>query len=44
HFNVFAIPTILILLEGKEFFRKSRNMSVNEVIREIQRPYEIMMS
>ncbi|WP_415396807.1 thioredoxin family protein [Sulfurimonas sp. CS5] len=44
HFNVFAIPTILIYLDGKEFFRKSRNMSVDEVIREIRRPYEIMTS
>ncbi|MFA6195785.1 MAG: thioredoxin family protein [Sulfurimonas sp.] len=44
HFSVFAIPTVLIFLDGKEFLRKSRHMSVDEVIREIQRPYEIMMS
>ncbi|MCK9473619.1 thioredoxin family protein [Sulfurimonas sp.] len=44
HYSVFAIPTILIFLGGREFLRKSRNMSVGEVIREIKRPYEIMMS
>lgn len=44
HFSVFAIPTVLIFLDGKEFLRKSRHMSVDEVIREIKRPYEIMMS
>jgi len=44
HFGVFAIPTILVFLDGKEFLRKSRNMSVDEVIREIKRPYEIMTS
>ena len=44
HFGVFSIPTILIFLDGKEFLRKSRNMSVDEVIREIKRPYEIMTS
>ncbi len=44
HFSVFAIPTVLIFLEGREFLRKSRHMSVDEVIREIKRPYEIMMS
>lgn len=44
HFGVFAIPTVLIFLDGKEFLRKSRHMSVNEVIKEIQRPYEIMTS
>ncbi|MBU1658594.1 thioredoxin family protein [bacterium] len=44
YFSVFAIPTVLIFLDGREFLRKSRHMSVDEVIREIQRPYEIMMS
>ena len=42
HFGVFSIPTVLIFLDGKEFLRKSRHMSVDEVIKEIQRPYEIM--
>ena len=43
-FGVFAIPTVLVFLDGKEFLRKSRHMSVDEVMREIQRPYEIMLS
>jgi len=44
HFGVFVIPTVLIFLDGKEFLRKSRHMSVDEVVREIKRPYEIMVS
>ncbi len=44
HYSVFAIPTVLVFLEGREFLRKSRHMSVEEVIREIKRPYEIMLS
>nr|WP_321267591.1 thioredoxin family protein [uncultured Sulfurimonas sp.] len=44
YFGVFSIPTILVFLDGKEFLRKSRNMSIDEVIREIKRPYEIMKS
>jgi len=44
HFEVFAIPTVLVFLDGKEFLRKSRHMSVDEVIREIKRPYDIMTS
>lgn len=44
YFGVFAIPTVLIFLDGKEFIRKTRHMSVDEVVREIQRPYEIMTS
>ena len=44
HFGVYAIPTVLVFLDSKEFLRKSRHMSVDEVIREIKRPYEIMTS
>lgn len=44
HFGIFTIPTILVFLDGKEFLRKSRNMSIDEVIKEIKRPYEIMKS
>ena len=44
HFGVFAIPTVLIFLDAKEFLRKSRHMSVSDVINEIKRPYEIMTS
>jgi len=44
HFDVYAIPTVLIFLDGKEFVRKSRHMSVHEVMDEIRRPYEIMIS
>lgn len=44
HFSVFAIPTVLVFLDGREFLRKSRHMSIDEVIKEIKRPYEIMMS
>jgi thioredoxin-like negative regulator of GroEL len=43
YFSVFAIPTVLVFLDGKEFLRKSRHMSVDEVVLEIKRPYEIMM-
>ena len=44
HYSVFAIPTLLVFLDGREFLRKSRHMSVDEVIAEIARPYEIMFS
>lgn len=43
HFSVFAIPTLIVFLDGREFLRKSRHMSVGEVIDGIRRPYEIMM-
>lgn len=43
-FSIFAIPSVLVFLGGREFLRKSRHMSVDEVIKEIKRPYEIMNS
>lgn len=42
--GVFTIPTVLIFLDSKECLRKSRHMSIEEVVREIKRPYEIMTS
>ena len=44
HFGVFAIPTLLVYLDGKEFLRKSRHMSVDQVVQEIKRPYDMMIS
>lgn len=43
-FNVFAVPTVLVFLEGKEFIRKSRNLSIASFIQELKRPYQIMVS
>ncbi|MCP3850025.1 MAG: thioredoxin family protein [Gammaproteobacteria bacterium] len=44
HFGVFTIPTVLIFLDGKEFLRKSRHMSITEIVSEIKRPYDMMTS
>jgi len=44
HFNVFTIPTVLIFLEGREFIRKSRHMSVDGIMTELSRPYKMMFS
>lgn len=43
HFGVFAIPTVLVFFQGREFFRKSRHMSVGEVVEAIRRPYNLMV-
>jgi len=42
HFGVFSIPTAIIFLDGKEFARVSRNVSIPALISQIQRPYEIL--
>ena len=38
-FGVFAVPTIIVYFDKKEFARKSRNLSVQGFIDELQRPY-----
>ncbi len=42
-YNVFSIPTLIVFFEGKEFVRKSRYMSVDEVVAEIERVYNIVI-
>lgn len=42
-FQVLAAPTVILFLEGKEFIRKYRTMSVDGLLQEIQRPYTMLM-
>ncbi len=42
HFNIFSVPTILVFLDGKEFARESRNVSVGQLVEKIERPYSMM--
>ena len=43
NFSVFSIPTILVFLDSKEFFRKGRNLSVQAFVEELRRPYNLFM-
>jgi len=40
--QVFAVPVILVYFEGREFFRKVRNISLIELEKEISRPYHLL--
>lgn len=40
--QVFTVPTILFHLDGKEFIRKSRNVNLNVLAEELERPYNMM--
>jgi len=42
--QIFSVPTIVVFLDGKEFARESRNISVDLFVDKIKRPYEIMSS
>lgn len=42
--QVFAAPTILVFFDGRETIRKSRNIGLDELHREIARPYSMIFS
>ncbi|MEE4287203.1 MAG: thioredoxin family protein [Mariniphaga sp.] len=42
--QVFAAPTILVFFDGRETIRKSRNIGIDELRREISRPYTMIFS
>lgn len=42
--QVFAAPTILVFFDGREYIRKSRNIGIGELQREIDRPYSMYFS
>ncbi len=39
--SIFAVPTVLIFIDGQEFVRFSRNISINQLVEQIKRPYEM---
>ena len=42
--SIFTIPTVVVYLAGKEVFRKSRHIGVEELRGTIERPYQLMFS
>ena len=43
-YGVFTVPTIIVFFDKKEFARKSRNLSVQGFVTELQRPYNLFFS
>lgn len=37
--SIFTVPTIVIFFDQKEFFRKSRNIGIQELENDLKRPY-----
>lgn len=42
--QIFTAPTIVIYFGGREYIRKSRNIGIQELYNEIDRPYSMMFS
>ncbi|MEA3443530.1 MAG: thioredoxin family protein [Bacteroidota bacterium] len=40
--RIFAVPTLLVFFDGKEYIRKSRTIGLGELEQEISRYYDMM--
>ncbi|MFW6202702.1 MAG: thioredoxin family protein [Marinilabilia sp.] len=40
--SIFSVPTVLVFFDGRETFRYSRNISLDELKTAISRPYNLM--
>ena len=42
-FSVFSFPTLLVFLDGHEFFREGKNISIHQFIENLKRPYTLLL-
>jgi thioredoxin-like negative regulator of GroEL len=42
HFQVFSVPTMIVYLQGQEFAREGRAVSLHQLTQKLERPYGIM--
>ena len=43
HYRVFSVPTMLVFLDGREFIREGRAVSMYRLEETLQRPYSMMI-
>ena len=44
HYQVFSVPTMIIFMDGREFSREGRSVSIHQLIEKLKRPYQMMLS
>jgi thioredoxin-like negative regulator of GroEL len=44
HYQVFSVPTMIVFLDGKEFVREGRAVSLHRLKEQLSRPYAMMTS
>ena len=42
HFQVFSVPTMIVFLDGREFIREGRAVSLHQMTEQLKRPYSLM--
>ena len=42
HFQVFSVPTMIVFMDGREFAREGRAVSLHKLEGQLERPYRMM--
>ncbi|MCF6244881.1 MAG: thioredoxin family protein [Sulfurovum sp.] len=42
HYNVISLPTMIVFLDGHEFVREGRSVSLHKMTEQLKRPYFMM--
>jgi thioredoxin-like negative regulator of GroEL len=42
HYQVFSVPTMIVFLDGREFVREGRSVSLHKMTEQLKRPYRMM--
>jgi len=42
HFQVFSVPTMIVFMDGREFAREGRAVSLHQLTEKLKRPYQMM--
>jgi thioredoxin-like negative regulator of GroEL len=42
HYRVFSVPTMIVFLDGREFVREGRAVSMHKMTEQLKRPYSMM--
>ncbi len=42
HFQVLSLPTMILFLDGREFMREGRSVSLHKLREQLARPYKMM--
>ena len=43
HFQLFSVPTMIVFMDGREFAREGRAVSLHQLVNQLARPYGMMV-
>ena len=42
HYQVLSVPTMIVFMDGREFAREGRSVSLHQLTEQLERPYSMM--